>query len=153
MRAAIFAFGLAVVFGLVLGLALTGTGPGASGIVGGQYWAVVLIAASVYLGWQVAQFSDALVSLVAAPVLVVLMIAVLMGVKFVRVPWAPLVGDGFEIVVAIYAGAGVLGAAIGRTPSLRAHNAAAAARTGFVLAAAAVAVIVATYALASVVGS
>lgn len=153
MRAAIFALGLAVVFGLALGLLLTGTGPGASGIIGGQYWAVVLIAASVYLGWQVAQFSNALVSLVAAPVLVVLMIAVLLGVKFVRVPWAPLVGDGFEIVVAIYAAAGMLGALVGRAPSLRARTAATAARTGLVLAATAVAVIVATYALASVVGS
>lgn len=91
MRAATFAFGLAVVFGLVLGLLLTGTGPGASGIVGGQYWAIVLIAASVYLGWQVAQLSNAVIGLVAAPVLVVLMIAVLLVVKFVRVPWAPAV--------------------------------------------------------------
>jgi hypothetical protein len=153
MRAAIFAFGLAVVFGLVLGLLLTGPGPGASGIIGGQYWAIVLIAASVYLGWQVAQFSNSLVSLVAAPVLVVLMIAVLFAVKFVRVPWAPLVGDAFEIVVAIYAAAGLLGAAIGRAPSLRARTAAAAARTGLVLAATAVAFIVVTYGLASVLGS
>ena len=153
MRAAIFAFGLAVVFGLVLGLLLTGTGPGASGIVGGQYWAVVLIAASVYLGWQVAQFTNAPISLVATPVLVVLMIAVLLAVKFVRVPWAPLVGDAFEIVVAMYAAAGLLGAAVGRAPSLRARTAAAAARTGLVLAATAVAVIVTTYALASVKGS
>lgn len=153
MRAAIFASGLAVVFGLVLGLLLTGIGPGASGIVGGQYWGVMLIAASVYLGWQVTQFGNALVSVVAAPVVVVLMIAVLLGVKFVRVPWAPLVGDGFEVVVAVYAGAGLLGAGIGRAPSLRARTAAAAARTGLVLAATAVALIVVTYALASVVGS
>jgi hypothetical protein len=78
---------------------------------------------------------------------------VLLGVKLVRVPWAPLVGDAFEVVVAIYAAAGLLGAAVGRAPSLRARTAAAAARTGLVLAAAAVAVMVATYALASVVGS
>jgi hypothetical protein len=151
MRAATFALGLAVLFGLVLGLLLTG--PGASGIIGRQYWAIVLIAASIYLGWQVAQFGNALVSFVAAPLVVVLMIAVLLGVKFVRVPWAPLVGDAFEAVVAMYAAAGLLGAAVGQAPSLRARTAAAAARTGLVLAATAVAVIVTTYALASVMGS
>jgi hypothetical protein len=153
VRAAIFAFGLAAVFGLVLGLLLTGTGPAATGVVVGQYWILVIIAASVYLGWQVAQLSSKIVSLVAAPVLVVFMIAVLLGMKFVRVPGAPLVGDGFEIVVAVYAAAGALGAFVGRLPWLRAQTPADAARTGLWLAAAMVTVSVATYAWASVTGS
>lgn len=153
MRAAILAVGLAIVFGLVLGLLLTGTGPGASGIVGGQYWIPVLIAASVYLGWHVAQFSSKPVSLVAAPFLVALMITALLGVKFVRVPWAGLVGDGFEVLVAIYAAAGALGAFLGGLPSLRANTPASAARTGLWLAAAAVMASVVTYAWASVTGT
>jgi hypothetical protein len=146
MRSAIFAFGLAVVFGLALGLLLTGTGPGASGIVGGQYWILVIVAASVYMGWQVAQLSAAPLSLVAAPVLGALMVALLLGVKFVRMPSAPLVGDGFEVLVLIYAAAALLGALLGHVSWLRAHTPAEAARTGLWLAAATVTVTGATYA-------
>jgi hypothetical protein len=153
MRAATFGFALALVLGLALGGLLTGTGPGASGIVGGEYWILVIIAASVYLGWHVAQLISAPISLIAAPVLVVVMIGVILGVKYARVPWAPLMGDGFPIVVAIDAAAGVLGALAGRTPWLRARTAAGAARTGLWLAAVIVAVSLTTYALASVMGS
>jgi hypothetical protein len=153
MRAAIFAFALALALGLWLGLLLTGTGPGASGIVGGEYWILVITFASVYLGWQLAQLDMALPSVVAAPVFVVLMILVLLGVKFMHLPWAPLVSDSFPILIAIDAAAGTLGAVIGGAPSLRAHTPAAARRTGLCLAATAFAVSVATYGLASVMGS
>jgi hypothetical protein len=153
MRAATFGFALALVLGLGLGGLLTGTGPGASGIVGGEYWVLVIIAASVYLGWQVAQLMFAPISLIAAPVLVVVMIGVILGVKYARLPWAPLVSDGFPILVAIYAAAGVLGALAGGTPWLSARTAAGAARTGLWLAAVILAVSLATYALSSVMGS
>jgi hypothetical protein len=113
----------------------------------------VIIFTSVYLGWQVAQLSDSFISVVVAPALVVVMIAVLLGVKFVRLPWAPLAGDGFGILVAIYAAAGALGAFVGQAPSLRARTPAAAARTGLCLVAAAFAATVVTYGWASVTGS
>jgi hypothetical protein len=98
-----------MVIGLPFGLVLTSPW----GIAGGQYWTVVLIASCVCVGWSLAQLSRTPLSLVAAPVLAVLMVAVILGVKLIRWPSAPLVGDGFEIVVAIYAGAGALGALLG----------------------------------------
>jgi hypothetical protein len=153
MRAAIFAVAMALALGLWLGLLLTGTGPGASGLVGGEYWILVITYASVYLGWQLAQLDTTPLSLVAAPLFVVLMIAVMLGVKFIHLPWAALVSDSFPILILIAAAAGALGALIGRAPSLRARTPAAAARTGLCLAAAAFAVSVATYGLASVTGS
>jgi hypothetical protein len=100
-----------MVLGLGVALGLVLTSPWATG--GGQYWAVVLVAACLYVGWLLAQLSPAPVSLIAAPVLAVLMIAVILGVKAVRWPSAPLVGDGFEIVVALYGAAGLVGALIG----------------------------------------
>jgi hypothetical protein len=153
MRAATFGFALALILGLALGGLLTGTGPGASGVVGSEYWILVITAASVYLGWQVAQLTSAPISLIAATVLVVVMIGVILGVKYARVPWAPLMGDGFAILVAVYAAAGVLGALAGRTPWLRVRTVAGAARTGLWLAPVIVAVSLATYALSSVMGS
>jgi hypothetical protein len=153
MRAAILALALSVVVGLALGALLTGTGPGASGIVGGEYWIAVIVASSVYLGWHVAQLMPAPTSLIAGPALVVVMIGVLLGIKYTRLPDAPLVGDGFPIVVLIYAAGGALGALAGQTPRLRARSAAGAARTGMWLAAITVAVSVAMYTLASVSGS
>jgi hypothetical protein len=56
---------------------------------------------------------------VIAPVLVVIMLTLLFAVKFVRLPSAPLVGDGFEILGAIYLVPGALGALLGRVPRLR----------------------------------
>ncbi|HKY50100.1 MAG TPA: hypothetical protein VJP45_02475 [Candidatus Limnocylindria bacterium] len=153
MRRAIFASALALVMGLALGLLLTGTGPGASGIVGGEYWILVLVFASVYLGWQVAQLSRSPISLIAAPALVIVMVAALLSVKFARIPWAPLVGDGFEILVAIYAAAGAVGWVVGRVSSPRTTTPAASARIGLLLATVAVALSLATYAFASVSGS
>ena len=153
MRVLSFAFAMALVLGLALGLLLTGTGPGASGIVGGQYWILVIVAASVYLGWFVAQLSSATVGVLAAPILVLIMLAVLFGVKFVRVPWAPLVGDGFGILLAIYAASGTSGALLGRISRLRARTPSAAAQTGLWLATAVVMGSAATYALAAVIGT
>src|SRR5688572_18515205 len=122
MRAAIFALAVALAVGLWLGLLLTGTGPGASGIVGGQYWILVMTFASVYLGWQLAQLDTTPLSVVVAPLLVVLMISVMLGVKFIHVPWVPLFSDSFPILIAIDAATGALGALIGRAPSLLAYT-------------------------------
>src|SRR5688500_20260837 len=109
MRAAIFALAVALALGLWLGLLLTGTGPGASGIVGGQYWILVMTFASVYLGWQLAQLDTTPLSVVVAPLLVVLMISVVLGVTSIRVPWAPRVSESFPILIDSGRGAGSAG--------------------------------------------
>jgi hypothetical protein len=134
--------------GVALGLVLTG--PWAIG--GGQYWTVVLIAACVYVGWLLAQLSSASVSLVSAPVLAVFMVAVILGVKLVRWPSAPIVGDGFAIVVALYGAAGAVGALLGLVPWLRSRMPAGAARTALGLSAAMLILSAAPYALAALGG-
>jgi hypothetical protein len=153
VRAALFAFGVSLVLGLSLGLLLTGTGPGASGIVGGEFWILVLVFASVFLGWLVTYLIPAALGVPSAPLFVLVMVAALLAVKFVRIPWAPLVADGFGILVAIYAAAGLFGGLVARTSGLRATTRAAAARVGLWLATLAVSLTVATYGLASVLGS
>lgn len=77
------------------------------------------LAASVYIGWLVAQFASAAVSIIFGPILIVIMLTVLFAVKFVRLPSAPLVGDGFEILGVIYVLPGAFGALLGRVPRLR----------------------------------
>lgn len=153
MRAVAFAFVAAAVLGLALGALLTGTGPGASGIGGGEFWTLVLIFASAFLGWQAAQVSPVPASLGLAPAMVVVMVAALLAVKFNRLPSAPLVGDGFQILVGIYAAVGLLGALIGRIPSLRARTATGAVRAGLWLSAAALVVSLAAYGWAASAGS
>jgi len=141
---------ITVVLGLGVALGLVLTCP--AGIFGGLYWFFVIAAAGACVGWLLAQLYSAPFSLVAAPVLVVFMIAVMLGVKVVRMPLAPLVGDGFEIGLAISAAAGALGALLGLAPWLRASTPAVAARIGLWPAAAAVAVSAAPYAFAAVSG-
>jgi len=139
--------------GLALGVVLTGTGPGASGLIGGGYWILFLVAASVTLGWFGAQLGFGRVALLMAPLAVVLMLGVVLGVKYLRLPAAPLVGDGFRVLVAIYAACGLLGAALGRVRSMGAGSPGEAMRTAARLSAAILAVSVALYALAAVGGS
>lgn len=117
MRAAT-APAVAVGLGLALGLLPKGAGSGSSGF-GDQLAILVIIAAGVYIGWLAAQLAPATLSVVVATILVVIMLTVLFAVKFVRLPSAPLVGDGFEILGAIYVASGALGALLGRVPWLR----------------------------------
>lgn len=150
MRAAT-ALVVAMGLGVALSVILTSGGlraPGVPGLLG----VAVLIAACVYLGWLVAQLASAPVSLAAAPIVVVGMIGVLLGVKLIRLPFAPLVGDDFEIFVMVYAGAGAIGALLGRVPPLR-MPAAAAARTGLLFTAAALVLGATTLVMDAVVGS
>jgi len=139
-----------LVAGLALGLIFTGNGPGASGIVRGEYWILVLVAASIFLGWLAAQLGFGAAALLVSPVAVVLMIAVVLGVKYVRLPAAPIVADGFRILVAIYASCGVLGALLGGAPWMRAKTPASAARTALLRSLAIVIASVVPYALAAV---
>ena len=112
----------------------------------------VLIAACIYIGWLVAQLTSAPVSLVAAPVIVVGMIGVLLGVKLLLLPLAPLVGDAFEIFVIIYAGIGAFGALLGQVPWLRIRPAIA-ARTGLWLTGVALVLSATTLVLDTVMGA
>lgn len=150
MRAA-SALVVAVGLGGALGVVVTSAGVRTSGVPG-LYGFAVLVAACVYVGWFVAQFVSAPVSVVASPSAVLVMIAVLLGVKVLRLPSAPLVGDGFEIFVVMYAGAGAVGALLGRARSLRLPELAA-ARTGLWLTAAALVISATTFALDAVIGS
>lgn len=145
MRAA-SALVVAVGLGVALGALFTGPWLGASGL-GGLFGILVLVAAGLFVGWLMAQLYSGPLSLVAAPTLILILVGVLFGVKLVRLPSAPLVGDGFEILVAIYAAVGTLGAVIGWMPWLRAP-APGAARTGLWLTATALAMSAATYAMA-----
>ena len=113
MRAA-SGLAVAVGLGLALGLVLTSS----AGIGGGQYWIIVVIWACLFVGWLAAQLTP-VGSLVTGPALVLVMTAVLFAVKLVRLPDAPLTGDGVELLVAIYAAFGALGALIGRRGSAR----------------------------------
>jgi hypothetical protein len=126
---------VAVGLGVALSVILTSIGLRASGVPGVLGFAV-LIAACVHIGWLVAQLASTPVSLLGAPIVVVGMIGVLLGVKLLLLPLAPLVGDGFEIFVMIYAAVGAFGALLGQVPWLR-IRAAVAARTGLWLTAAA----------------
>ena len=119
---------VAVGLGVALSVILTSMGLRASQVPA-LLGLAVLIAACIYIGWLVAQLTSAPVSLVSAPIVVMGMIGVLLGVKLLLLPLAPLVGDGFEIFVIMYAGTGAFGALLGQVPWLR-IRAAVAARTG-----------------------
>jgi hypothetical protein len=112
------ALGVAVGLGLALGLLPTGGGYGSS-VFGGQLAILVIVVACVYIGWLVSQLAPAALSFFVAPILAVIMLTLLFAVKFVRLPSAPLVGDGFEILGAIYVVPAALGALLGRVPWLR----------------------------------
>jgi len=109
---------VAVGLGLALGLLLTGASSGSSRL-GDQLAILVIIAASMYIGWLVAQLASVPVSIVLGPLLVVIMLTVLFAVKFVRLPSAPLVGNGVETLGVIYVLPGALAALLGRVPWLR----------------------------------
>jgi hypothetical protein len=81
------------------------------------------------------------------------MLGVVLGVKYLRLPAAPLVADGFPVLVTIYAACGLLGAVLGRDRSMRAGTSGEAVRTAARLSAAILAASLALYALAAVSGS
>lgn len=149
MRAAT-ALGVAVGLGLALGL-LLGAGYGPSGF-GEPLAILVIVAASVYIGWLVSQLASAGLSILAAPILVVIMLTFLFALKFLRLPSAPLVGDGFEMLCAIYVLPGALGALIGQVRWLRMSEGAA-MRNGRWVTGAALAIGVVCYALYAVMVS
>jgi hypothetical protein len=150
MRAA-SAVVVAAGLGVALSVILTIAGLRASGIPG-LLGVAVLVAASVYIGWLVAQLTSAPVSLAAAPIIVMGMVGVLLGVKLLLLPLAPLVGDAFEIFVTIYAATGAFGALLGQVPWLR-IRAGVAARTGLWLAGAALVLSAATLVFDAVIGA
>jgi hypothetical protein len=71
------------------------------------------------VGWFAAQVISGPLRIVAAPAASVLAIGVALVAKLVRYPDAPLVGDGFEVLIWIYAAVGLVGAALGSLPALR----------------------------------
>jgi hypothetical protein len=71
------------------------------------------------VGWFAAQVVDGPLRIVAAPAAAALAIVVALVAKLVRYPDAPLVGDGFEVLIWIYAGFGLLGAGVGSLSALR----------------------------------
>lgn len=71
------------------------------------------------VGWFVAQVVRGPLRIVAAPAAAALAICVALVSKLVRYPDAPLVGDGFEILIWIYVVVGLVGAALGSLPALR----------------------------------
>jgi hypothetical protein len=71
------------------------------------------------VGWLTAQVIDGPLRLVVAPGAVVLAFAVAFLCKVLRYPDAPLVGDGFEVLIWIYAAVGLVGAALGSLSALR----------------------------------
>lgn len=71
------------------------------------------------VGWFAAQVIDGPLRVVAAPAAAALAIGVALVAKLVRYLDAPLVGDGFEVLVWVYAAVGLFGAALGALPALR----------------------------------
>jgi hypothetical protein len=74
------------------------------------------------VGWFAAQAIDGPLRIVAAPAAAALAIGVALIAKLVRYPDAPLVGDGFEVLIWVYAAVGLFGAALGSLPALRAKS-------------------------------
>jgi hypothetical protein len=71
------------------------------------------------VGWFVAQVTSGSLRIVAAPAAAALATGVALVSKLARYPDAPLVGDGFEVLIWIYAAVGLVGAALGSLPALR----------------------------------
>jgi hypothetical protein len=71
------------------------------------------------VGWFAAQVMSGPLRIVAAPAAAALAFGVALVAKLVRYPEAPLVGDGFEVLIWIYAVVGLVGAALGSLPALR----------------------------------
>lgn len=99
--------------GLALGSLFT------SGLDLREYGIVVVLVACLFLGSRMASVASVFLGLIAAPILVLLMLGSLFAVKLLRLPEAPLTGDGFEIFLVIYAAAGMLGSIFGRIATAR----------------------------------
>jgi hypothetical protein len=80
---------------------------------------VSVLLALTALGWFVAQVTSAPLRLILAPASTAFAIGVALFAKQIRFPEAPLVGDGFEILIWIYAAVGFIGAVLGSLPALR----------------------------------
>jgi hypothetical protein len=143
---------VAVGLGVALSVILTSAGlraPGVPVLLG----VAVLITSCVFIGWLIAQFTSTPLGLAVAPIVVMGMIGVALAVKLLLLPLAPLVGDGPAVVfVIVYAGAGATGALLGRAHPLRVR-AAAAARTGLWVTAAALILCATTFALDAVIAA
>jgi len=75
--------------------------------------------ALVVIGWATAQLIDIPWRFLVAPAAVFVVVAVALAAKQVRYPEAPLVGDGFEVLIWIYAAFGLLGAGLGSLSAMR----------------------------------
>ena len=75
--------------------------------------------ALVVIGWATAQLIDPPIRFLVAPAAALVAFGVALAAKQVRYPDAPLVGDGFEVLIWIYAGLGLLGAGLGSLSALR----------------------------------
>jgi hypothetical protein len=152
-RALVEIAGLSLGLGVALALLLVGDRAGASGIVGGEYWILVLIAASVIVGWFAAQLMTPPLLPWAVAAGVSLVVGVIVAVKWLRYPTAPLVGDGFPILAASYVIAGLVAATLGRLRMFRAPSPRGALRAGALLGVLVIALCVFPYVLAMVSGS
>jgi hypothetical protein len=75
--------------------------------------------ALVVIGWATAQLIDIPWRFLVAPAAVFVVVGVALAAKQVRYPEAPLVGDGFEVLIWIYVAFGLLGAGLGSLSALR----------------------------------
>jgi hypothetical protein len=107
-------------------------------------WVLGLLA----IGWVAAQLLDPSAGLVAAPAVALAAVAVTLVAKQLRYPAAPLTGDGFEILIWVWALIGLIGAALGSYPPLRMRSRRVAAAAGAGLLAVAGAVSAVPYVLA-----
>jgi hypothetical protein len=74
------------------------------------------------IGWTCAQLAGPLLGLILAPLAGVAAVGVAIASKMLRYPSAPLVGDGFEILIWAYTVIALVGAVVGLHPALRARS-------------------------------
>jgi hypothetical protein len=98
--------------GLTLSVLLLGASERYGGIVPGEWWIALVGASSGVLGGWSAMTIRTWLALPGGGAAAVLSIATVLAIKAVRWPEAPVVGDGFVPLVAMYGYAGVLGAAL-----------------------------------------
>ena len=75
--------------------------------------------ALVVIGWATTQLIDPPIRFLVAPAAALVAFGVALAAKQVRYPNASVVGDGFEVLIWIYAGLGLLGAGLGSLSALR----------------------------------
>lgn len=108
--------------GAILAMLLLGVTPTYGGVVPGEYWIAVFVGASALLGRYAATlFSRRVIAALAGATAATAATMIVLAVKAIRWPDSPLVGDGFELLVAGYALAGALVATIGRREPLPAQ--------------------------------